>query len=345
MLGSLDTSMRAIATRAVLGFIAVCAVGAGALSCGVFSDPGVIVFAVGSEGARDIAVVRPDGEGRQIVIQNESDDFAPVWSPDGKRIAFLSDRDGNVELYVSSADGSLPMRITNTLVAESQQTWSPDGGRIAYTSLDSNGDPRVFWVDLADLQPNRLLFGDNSETDPAWSPEGVWVAFAVLDDRGQPVGLILRNPDGVNRLQVTDSPDSSPAWSPDGSRLAFVSTRDGNEEIYMLKIGDDGPEGQAERLTDNPGRDFSPQWSPDGDSVAFLSDRNGNVDVFVVRKDGSDQKALTRNNVHETAISWGADGRLVFVSEPSGKPDLFLIQDGTQRQLTSDREPITFPDW
>ena len=72
-----------------------------ATSCGILTDQGFIVFVTGNEGDRDIAVIRPDGTDYQLIIGHEADDFAPVWSSDGRRLAYLSNRDGNVEVYVT----------------------------------------------------------------------------------------------------------------------------------------------------------------------------------------------------------------------------------------------------
>jgi Tol biopolymer transport system component len=204
----------------------------------------------------------------------------------------------------------------------------------------------VYWLAFTDLLPTRLLFGSISETDPAWSPDGTWIAFASLDEKGDSIGLFLRNPDGVNRIQLSDSADRWPSWSPDGKKLAFVSTRDTNEEIYVLELGQEGPLGQAVRVTDTPGRDFAPDWSPNGKRIAFLSDRNGNVDVLTVSDEGENVKTLTRNEVDEISARWGPDGRIVFESTPSGKSDLFVMDTGgEQRQITTGDQPSAGPDW
>ncbi len=341
--------MHALSLNSRRGVVALLAVVGASLTgaCGLFSEPGLIVHAVGEEGARDIAVVQTDGTEVPTSLANEGgDDFGPVWSPNRQSIAFLSDRDGNVELYVVRADGGNPLRATNTGVAESQPTWSPESDRLAYTSPDADGKPQIYWLRLSDLIPHRLQFRSESEVDPAWSPKGVWIAFVSLDADGNSQGLSLRNPDGVDELRISNSPDRSPAWSPDGKKLAFVSERDGDQEIYVLDVDERGPVGQARRLTRNPARDFAPQWSPDSKRIVFLSDRVESLDVLTVSDRGEDLRELTRNDIPEVAVRWGRDGRIVFVSEPGGLSALFIVDaDGTQQQLTSGVPPRSQPDW
>ena len=315
--------------------------------CGLLDEEKFIVYSVGEPGARDIIVARADGTFREVQIDHEADDYAPVWSPSHDRFAYLSARDGNAEVYVSPADGSFAMRVTNTGVDESQITWAPEGDRLSFVSPDEEGQPRVFWVWLKDLLLNQLVFESDREIDPAWSPEGKWIAFAALDDDGVSEGLFLRNPDGVNRLQLSSDPDRNPVWSPDGSRLAFVSTRDGNQEIYVLRVGESGPEGQAIRITRDPGADFAPDWSPDGKQIAFISDKTGNRDIYTVSSDGEDRQPLTQSpQVEEEEIVWGPGGEIVFLSKPGGKQKLFVTDlDGNQNPLSVGDVSATQPDW
>lgn len=314
--------------------------------CGLLDEEKFIVYAVGESGSRDIVVARSDGTFREVQIDHPADDFAPVWSPSYDRIAYLSDRDGNVEVYISAADGSSAMRVTNTGVDESQITWAPEGDRVSFVSPDENGHPRVFWVWMKNLILNQLVFESDNEIDPAWSPQGKWIAFAALGAEGESEGLFLRNPDGVNRLQLSSDPDRSPVWSPDGSKLAFVSTRDGNQEIYVLKVGEAGPDGQATRVTRDPGRDFSPSWSPDGKRIAFISDKRGNRDIYTVADDGEDRLPLTQSQFEEEDIVWGPQGKVVFVSNPAGKSKLFVADlDGNQNPVSAGDVSATQPDW
>ena len=238
------------------------------------------------------------------------------------------------------------LRSTNTGVPESQPTWSPEGDRLAYTSPDGDGKPQIYWLRLSDLLPHRLQFRSESESDPAWSPKGVWIAFASLDADGRSLGLSLRNPDGVDELRISQSPDRSPVWSPDGKKLAFVSERDGDEEIYVRDVDERGPVGEARNLTNHPGRDFAPQWSPDGRRIAFLSDRGESLDMLTVSAGGEDLRELTRNDIAEVAVRWGADGRSGFESHPLGRSAPFHVgHAGTTTPVPPGHAPAPPPTW
>lgn len=300
----------------LLPTLAIAALAAAAFAgCGLLDTPGHVAFSSGAPGERAVVVVMPDGSGRLVIDDKaglESDDFAPVWSPSGQQVAFLSDRDGNHEVYVAIADGSNVTRATNTAVDESQIVWSPDGTRIAYVSQTEQGSPALYWIDLANLVPVRLLETDHGETDPAWSPDGTRIAFVTLDEQGKSTGIEVRYPDTVERVKVTDSEDYAPAWSPDSLHLAFVSLRDGDEEVYAVEVGDRGAAAAVVQITNNQDRDYAPEWSPDGSRIAFLSDRDGGVDdVYASSPEGRDLVAVTNTSAAEQGFAWGPDGRIV----------------------------------
>ena len=319
----------------------------GLAACGLLSDPGFIAYTAGEEGSRDVGVMRVDGSQARIVVDHPADDFGPVWSPDRKRLAFFTTRDGNVELYVAPADGATTMRATNTAVAESHPTWSPNSQSLAYVSPDHRGNPHIYIIHLSDLIPRRLTLGTPAEKDPAWSPNGEWIAYVAMDERRRPIGIFLRNPHGVNRVQVTDGFDYAPAWSADGKRLTFVSERDGDQEVYVIDIGDGETLHPSVRITEHEGRDYAPAWSPDGDRIAFLSDAQGSVSIYSVSPKGDGLQALTSNEVDELSFAWGPAGEIAFISELAGMPGLFVMNgDGeNQRQVVASGQSYTFPDW
>lgn len=330
---------------------AVLLVGAALSACDLFPQPDYISYSSGLPGARDIAVVRPDG-GHAFILTDDlrggsSDNFNPVWGPRRQRIAFLSNRDGNIEVYyaIASEDAPVVVRVTNSVFDESQISWSADGKHIAYTSEDFEGRRTVQHVDLDTLAGELVLFGSDGETDPAWSPTENLIVFAKLDAEGRSTGIFLRDPSNVNIVQITAGPHYSPTWSPDGKHIAYVSTQnDGQQDIYTIGLSALGPLTEPFRVTQHSADDYKPDWSRDGNRLAFISDRSGNADVYTIGADRSDLSMITENAVDELSVQWGPTGNLVFPSGPENQTELFIAGKDGQQQLTSGA-PATLPDW
>lgn len=341
-------------------FTALLLMGMALPACDVFPEPDYITYTSGLPGARDIAVVHPEGNHAFILTDDaaglSSDNFEPVWGPNRQRIAFLSNRDGNVEVYFAVASEGAPsvVRVTNSVFDESQVSWSADGRRIAYTSQDFDGRRTVQHVDLDTLAGEPVIFGSDGETDPAWSPVDDLIVFAKLEELeedGQPtgmfqsVGIFLRDPSNVNVVQLTAGPHHFPTWAPDGKRIAYVSTQnDGQQDIYVINVSALGPTSEPLRLTQDASDDYGPNWSRDGSAIAFISDRSGNADVYTIAPTGGSLTMVTQNAVNELSVKWGPDGSLVFPSGPQDQTALFIARADGQQQLTSGA-PATFPDW
>jgi Tol biopolymer transport system component/CubicO group peptidase (beta-lactamase class C family) len=271
-------------------------------------------------GPSPLYVANADGSGQRWLTLNAWL-FGPVWSPDGRRIAFESLRDGNGEIYVVNADGSAQRRLTRNPTRDRSPAWSPDGRTIVF-SRDRGHKGDVYVMNADGSRQMRLVRGGRQ---PLWSPDGRRIAYL----RGTEVYVV--NADGSGERNVTRSSarDYAPAWSPDGRRIAFESLRDGNSEIYVVNA-----DGSAQRrLTRNPARDLTPAWSPDGRTIAFARDRA----IYVMNTDGSRQRNLTRNAAGDGQPAWSADGRkIAFISVRDGNAEVYVMNaDGSgQRNLT-----------
>lgn len=148
----------------------------------------------------------------------------PAPSPDGARIAYVADRDGNAEIYVINADGSNPTRLTNTPASEGSPAWTADGSKIVFASNVSEGTTGTFhiWIMNADgSNPRALTQGPQSDFQPVVSPDGGTIAFTT--DRDQNYNIYLMGIDGSNQRQFTraPAPEVNPLWLPDG-QLAYL---------------------------------------------------------------------------------------------------------------------------
>jgi TolB protein len=181
----------------------------------------------------------------------------PAWSPDGEKIAYVTDPIDDPQIHVMNADGS----GRRWLVDGNWPTWSPDGGRICYTDYPVGAEQLA--VIGADGEGNRRLTGRFFTTGPnseaAWSPDGTKIAFvAGTNDED----IYVMNADGSKRARLTDDVPGNdhwpPTWSPDGTRIAFTSDGPRGGEIYATNSDGSG----LTRLTDDPAYDAFPAWRP-----------------------------------------------------------------------------------
>lgn len=193
---------------------------------------------------------------------------AAVIPSDGyhDRIAFVSDRGGNQEIYVMNADGSGQRNLTNDPAFDGFPVWSPDGLKIAFQSdrkgkqnknpiLNTNNF-EIFVMEIDGSNVTRLTRNARADWSPAWSPDGSCIVYhsGLFNN----TDIYVTDLSGANQVRLTTK-GYSPRWSPDGMWLVFGSNRDGNMEIYSMHL--DGS--MLRRLTNNPAVDSDPQWQPD----------------------------------------------------------------------------------
>jgi Tol biopolymer transport system component len=208
-----------------------------------------------------IFVIGSNGTGETNITRSASGNDSPSWSPDGSKIAFSTNRDGNWEIYVMNADGSGATRLTtNRSSDDSAPAWSPDGTKIAFhTDRDGNYEIYVMNAD-GTAQTNLTKESGAEDASPSWSPNGSRIVFASEGD------LYTMNADGTVQTKLTSDPndDSFPAWSPDGTKIA-LGTRVGRK-AFIEVINADGS-GRT-RLTTG-GAEYEPRWSKDGTKIAY----------------------------------------------------------------------------
>ena len=263
-------------------------------------------------GNNEIFVISTKGGAPTRLTNHRSVDAAPTWSPDAKRIAFESARNGQ--------------------------------GRYDYDQERYYPDSDVFVMRADGKGVRQLTFADGFDGDPAWSRSNT-IAFESNRTGNSDVWVV--SPDGSGESAGTTSPafDGDPSWNPSGTRIVFTSMRDGQKEIYVM----DADGANQTRLTNDPAHDFDPTWSPNGRKILFASLRDGNVEVYSMNPDGSQQVQLTDHAALDALPSWSQDGKqVVFVSDRIGKGQrrLYVMNaNGSKVKMLSRGAYDMNPDW
>ena len=268
---------------------------------------GLSVWSMNPDGSSPTRITDDKSRSERLPDFSPVYDSNPVWSPDGTKIAFISNRDYLFSLYVMNADGSNARLVTDKVMDPGEPAWSPDGGKIAFSAgrrgtvgMDKPSvDIYVVNVDGSGLVQLTRDSGLNSSA--AWSPDGKQIAFTSNRDSKSKIWVM--NPDGSNQ-RLFPNPENTgtgvygaqPAWSPDGSKILFTRSRTCRAgiaaAIYVMNA--DGSNSRV--LTNDPndcGGYSSPRWSPDGAKIlaSFSPEMKGILEpapqIIVMNADGS----------------------------------------------------------
>jgi Tol biopolymer transport system component/predicted Ser/Thr protein kinase len=251
----------------------------------------------------------PDVPMRFVAVTNFSGmEIQPSLSPDGRSVAFVSNRDGAYDIWVGLVAGGHLVRVTDDSNAESHPQWSPDGTQIAYARIKESGFSDIWEVPALGGAPRRVVL---DATEPAWSPDGRSLAYANLA-----TGTIwICDASGANARAVTDRDSISrihrqPAFSRDGRRLAFVLRQGGPYgELAVIDLSTRA----VRALTNDRALVHSPVWSADDRFLYFASSRGGTVNIWKMASGGGEPQQVTAGQGDDTDLSLSADGkRLVF---------------------------------
>ncbi len=281
-----------------------------------------------------------------------NDDYSPAISPDGKWVAFASNRLQNAELYlIDLTDRSLRQLTHTDELDEYMPVFSPDGKSIAFVTERTRGgmmlppvqasgsDPSraaIYLMDIDGRNQRPLVDADGADRAPVFSPDGKKIAFESKApaqaasstpgsrENNDTLEIYVIDIDGSNKTQLThnDVDDGHPTWSPNGKQIAFSSMVENIYQIFILSAAG----GAAKQLTFSDASHYHPIFSPDGKRVIYVSNAHNHYTLWMMNIDGTNKTQLTNHiGAHfEPSLSRGGK-QLVFSSDRSDHMRIYLM--------------------
>jgi dipeptidyl aminopeptidase/acylaminoacyl peptidase len=279
------------------------------------------------------------GERYQLTSGKKSSS-GPVWAPDSRRLAFVSDRDGKRQIYVIAPGGGEAAQLTTEDSGVGALAWSPDGGSLAFSS--SGPDDKAV-KDRKDRYGEFDIVGGDYKMNHLWLVKVPDEIPADLKQLPKPEALTKGDQFSVGGF----------SWSPDGRRIAFSASKDPDlgsqdtEQLYVLDLADK----HVRRLLEAGGPNSRPKWSPDGKEIAFVTSGGqpffyyANTHIAVVSADSGPPRLLTEAFDEDASlIDWGPDG-IYFAAFQKTGAHVFRLDPATRAiRRVSSPDQFYIPD-
>ncbi len=257
----------------------------------------------------------------------------PVWSPDGRFVAYTTDRDGAPDIWLWSAEDGTDRRLTRLSARANGLAWSPDGTSIAFAG-DRFGNMDIWKVSVPGGEVHRLTSDPLYEGYPSWTPDSGTLFYVRMDDRWVDHDVIEITPDGRNPRTVVEDRGffdyragrafGAVQPSPDGEQLLFRSQRSGWLNFWIAPRAG----GEARPLAASDHDQSDARWSPDGAWISYTENRGGVHSLRLAAADGSGSRTLVeRETGAALRPEWSPEGsRISYTFETPARPtELFVL--------------------
>ena len=268
------------------------------------SPDGIVWFLDEIKEGKRYRLVISDADGQNIrnAMNSSEPIISPSWSPDGKKVAYVSFEDRKPVIYVHELATGRRIALSNQKGNNSAPAWSPDGKRLA-VSLSRDGNTQIYGINADATGLHRLSRGSTIDTEPQYSPDGHYIYFT--SDRGGNPQIYRMSADGeqaegVKRITYKQGFVTSPRISPDGKYLAYIANIGGAFRLYILNLAT----GDSQALTDGSS-DESPSFAANGRYVLYSTKVNSKRVLAAVSVDGNSKQVLSIPGSDVRQPSWG----------------------------------------
>lgn len=253
------------------------------------------------------------------------------------KIVFVSDRDGNSEIYSCNDDASNILRLTYDAGIDDEPAWSPDRSRIAFIS-NRTGHPELYIMNADGSNVVRKTFFETYSQNPTWSPDGTKIAFSSMNNGSMNIWVV--DITGGTPVLLFQAPgwDAQPAWSPDATKIVLVSdwmAYDFVYDIYTINADGSGFTALTGNIFDHVDY-LNPGWSPDGTKISMAISQTIGIDAYITQvgimnNNGTGITMLRGDAAPWTRTSWSADGtRIAYTSLFGSRRDIsWVLPDGS----------------
>ncbi|MCZ2120964.1 MAG: DPP IV N-terminal domain-containing protein, partial [Anaerolineales bacterium] len=274
---------------------------------------------------------------------NEAVDSRPSRAPNDSEVVFQSNRNGNVELYITDMLGSgEATRLTKTNSNNTNPMYAPDARTIVYQS-DRNGNFDLFTIDQASGKETQITSDEADDVNPFYSPDLNWLVFQ--SNRNGNWDIFALNVKTGTEYQLTSTPADEvfPSWSPNGKMISFIIDNNGATDLYIMDTN-----GKNIKRITTDGKTVNGVWSPEGDRIAYQSERDGNLDVYSYdTRDGKEYRVTDYAGL-DSGPTWDCGGdNLAFTSDRDGDTNIFQVywQGGAAGNMTIDPATDKWSQW
>ena len=253
----------------------------------------IVYHGPGPRGGNDIWLYDLDAGSTRRLTDGPRDNMYPAPSPDGRWIAFQSNRDGDFEIFVMDTSGGSLRQLTNNSFTDRVPQWTPDSQAIIYSAdAKRDGLHDLYRVSLSGGEPELVYSSNERKTHARFSPDGRYIAFTTSREpnnwRTWEIGRLNLETGEFVYLTQNETRDASPVYRRDGS-LLYISLRSGSNAVALMKA-----DGSDQRVLYNTRADeWAASYSPDERFIVFTSGSDNNYQLWLMTADGRDATQLT----------------------------------------------------